>query len=491
MIQPSHNITNIRIFTALLSLLLSTFSFYSDDIINSDGILYLDMAEAFLQFGLIGAMQLYDWPFFAILVASLHTIIMLPLELCADILNSLLFVLFTDTLILICSKILFNRQQLIIAAIFILCFQTFNEYREFVSRDVGYWAFCSLALYRFMLFLESPTIKNATIWQVVTILAVLFRVEGVVILLGLPLYLFAHQHPKLALKNELRLNYLLIIGALLASILAIGVSGLSASFGKISTVADYMDISSFVTDFSNRAHIIEEQILSHFSNDYGALILSSGLIIMLIYKLIKALSVSYIALYLLSRCQQKQLATTPYQRLIIYFIVLNIFILLAFLFHEYFISKRYTVMALAGILLLMLPRISSYLEKAWAQKNKPILILAGIILLVSLIDGTTQSNSKAYIKDTAIWAGQNLPKNSTVLTDNLFIKYYFNVQDPDAKLTKANIKAYQHYDYLIIIEKRKDTSAKDFLKNGTLNLIHSVQNRRKDRASIYRITTRP
>ena len=117
----------------------------------------------------------------------------------------------------------------------------------------------------------------------------------------------------------------------------------------------------------------------------------------------------------MSRYQQKEITVAPFQRLIAYFIALNIFILIAFIFHEYFISRRYTIMALTGLLLLMLPRICSYVENAWLRKNRTILIIVGIILLVNLIDGTTQSNSKSYIKDTALWASQNIPKNNTVI----------------------------------------------------------------------------
>ena len=95
----SNTLFKIRAFTALASLLLSVFAYYSNDIINNDGILYMNMAEAFLQGGLAETVKLFNWPFFSILVASIHQLTSLPLETSANILNALLFVLLLDTLI--------------------------------------------------------------------------------------------------------------------------------------------------------------------------------------------------------------------------------------------------------------------------------------------------------------------------------------------------------------------------------------------------------
>ncbi|MDH5358574.1 MAG: hypothetical protein OEY48_00870 [Gammaproteobacteria bacterium] len=483
-----NSVIKIRIFTALISLFLSTFAYYSDDIINRDGILYMDMAAAFLQGGLTETAKLYDWPFFSIIVAYLHKLTTLPLQISAGVLNSLLFILLTDTLILISNKTLPNSRQLAFAALFILCFQMLNEYREFIIRDIGYWAFCSLALYRFMVFLESPSLKNASIWQLVAIVAVLFRIEGVVLLLGLPLYLFATQHPKIALKQGLQLSYLLLICAVIASVLTIGQSGLTHAFSKISSVSYYIDTSNFVTSLSNKTDILADQILNKYSERYSALILVSGLITMLFYKLINALSIGYVGLYLFSWWQNKNYSSFPYQRLLAYFTALNLVILLAFLFKEYFISTRYSVMALLGLLLLILPAICRGIEYAWLSKNRIYITVVSVILLVGLVDGLTQSNSKSYIKNTAISASQDLPGYSKVLTDDKFIDYYFRTHKSTSEISQEeNLNNYQNYNYMIVVEKRRNVALKDSLKSMAIEPVHAQENKRGDRATIYRI----
>ena len=484
-----NNIIKIRLFTALISLLLSTFAFYSDDIINRDGILYMDMAAAFLQGGLTETARLYDWPFFSIIVAYLHKLTGLPLEISAGVLNSLFFVLLTDTLILICNKILPNSRQLVIAAVFILCFQVINDYRDFIIRDIGYWALCSLTLYRFILFLEAPSIKNATIWQLVAVISILFRIEGIVILLGLPLYLFATQHPKLAIKHSLQLSYLLIIAAFITSIVIASQSGLTNGFGKLSTVSSYINPNNFVAPLNSKTLVLANQVLNKYSKEYGGLILISGLLIMLLYKLIKALSFGYIFLYVASWWQSRNNQAFPYQWLLTYFTAINLLILIVFLFKQYFMVTRYSVITLIGLLLLLLPKICHFLEHAWLSKNRIYISITGLILLICLVDSFTQSNSKFFIKNTALWASQNLPANSTVLTDDEFIHYYFNTLTPMAVLSKKkNLKHYQKYDYLTVVVKRRNTTLKNSLKNMNIEPFYCQENKRGDQACVYKIS---
>jgi hypothetical protein len=499
MIQSQNNIAKIRFITALISLLISTIAFYSADIINRDGIFYMDMASAYAQGGLTGLLQYsgFGWPFFSIVVAHIHQITQLSFELSAIVLNTLLFVILTDSLVLLSNKILPNTRQIALAALFFLCFLTLNEYRAFLGRDVGYWAFCSLALYQFILYLEKPSIQKATLWQLAMITAILFRIDGVVILLGLPLYLFAIQSPKYAFKQSLQLFYLLIIGIVIAAFIAIDQSNLSSIFSKLASITKYVNPDSVLSKFNHNTELIETQILNKFSEKFSALILSSGLIIMLIYKLIKAITIGYIGIYIISCWQQTRLNRPSYRYLIGYFLALNIIILVGFMFTEYFVSKRYTLLAVISLVFLMLPRMCGTLEKAWSSRNKPILVIAGIILFVSLIDGVTRSNSKVHIKDVAIWASNNLPENSTVFTDNSIIKYYFNSHQPVAKLSIAqNIYNYQHYeyfdsyqdyDYLIVIEKPRYKELSKLLSTMNLEPVFKQENKRGSKTTVYAV----
>ena len=178
-------------------------------------------------------------------------------------------------------------------------------------------------------------------------------------------------------------------------------------------------------------------------------------------------------------------------------------ILLAFLFHEYFMSRRYAMVTLISLLLLMLPRLTDLISQAWTSRNKGLLAVICIILLIGLVDGIHQSRSKAYIKETAIWASQNLPENSTVITDDRIIQYYYQSHQPKAALSKVWVdsyhndayqnsfnqieKNYLNYDYLIVVEKRKNKKIKQLLATMKLEQIYSQETKRQNKASVYKI----
>ncbi len=475
----------IRLLTALASLCLSIFTYYGSNI-NNDGILYISTAEAYLESGLAKIIVYNPWPFFSIMIAYIHKATFLSFETVAYAVNGLLFILLLDTLLLISKKILPDYKKVAIAAIVLACFHSFNEYREFIIRDFGYWAFFSLALYRFMTFIEKPTLRNATYWQLAVVTAFLFRIEGIVIVLGLPLYLFILHTPKTAFIRYIQLNYLLIIGVIPAMLVSTEIPDI---FFKAKHILLMM--SNISVEFNDRVSIIATQVLDPNAAKYSTLILSASLVSMLVFKIIKAMSFSYIGLFIISCWQGQPIYTSPYQGLIRYLVALSTIPLIVFVFSHYFISTRYTMTILISLLLLMLPRLTQMIEQAWISNNKLLLGIVGTVFLANLIDGTTSSRPKPYLKEVAIWASDNLPKNSAVLTNNNIIEYYYQSRQAGAKINYndsiENIrKNYQRYDHLIIFKKRKDTQVDALLTNMKLVQIYCQGRKRSGEVCIYR-----
>jgi hypothetical protein len=508
-----HNLIKTRFFTAFVSLLLSLQAVYFDDIINRDGILYMQMAEVYLTGGLHAIQGLYDWPAFAILIAWVHQLTSLSIETSGLVLNSLFFILLTDALILISSLLVATPRQLTIAAVLILCFTPLNEYRDFILRDPGYWAFSSLALYQFMLFIKSPNYKTATLWQVFMVIAILFRIEGSVILLALPLFLLFSRKPSEGLKQIIQASYLLIIT--LAAIVAFVLSqpDLMAAFGKLSSISSYLDLSAYTNTLSQYADVIKHQILNQYSEGYAAFILISGMLAMFTYKILKAFSVSYLIVYFATASKTLQPHAKQLQQLLLYFFALNILILITFLFKHYFISSRYTLMALISLLLIVMHSLSHGIERLWLGKNKVLLSVIAFALFYSVADTSTQSIRKTYIKDAAVWAAHNLPDDSLVMTDDSFILHYFDAEKTAASLCVkqlykqssflaryadrmpytsgpcADIRSdsYLYFDYIIVVEKRRNTGLKDFLKTLNITMIHHTGKENKNGASVYKV----
>ena len=518
-LQPQHlNITRIRLFTALASLLLSLQAVYFDDIINRDGIMYLQQVEAYLTGGLASAKLIYDWPAFSIIVAWVHKITSLPIEAAGFLTNSLLFIILTDAIILISSLLVTSQRQLAIAAVLVLCFIPINEYRDFILRDPGYWAFSSLALYQFMLFVLSPSYKTASLWQLFIVIAILFRIEGSVILFALPFFLFFINPPVLAIKRFFQSLYLAIISALIALATLASQTDFSVAFGKLGSISKYLDLDKYLYLLDKYSTVIEQQVLNRYSDEYASQILISGMLFMLVYKLLKTFSISYLIIcfitYFTPSSKELSARQCLLQQLLLYFFSLNIFILSMFLFKEYFISSRYAVLALVSLLLLVMYRLCHAIENLWFGKKKVLLSIAGLCLFYNLADAALQSSSKTYIKETALWAASNLPDDSLVITDDEFMLYYFNRELPSSTLcvnklhhptaftreyakkipyingpcAHAQSNDYRYYDYLIVVEKERNSELTAFLKTLQLKKIYSQENARlTDSAAVYQV----
>lgn len=492
----SPKLIEIRIFTAIISLLFSIIAFGMDDLINSDGVLYMNMVRAFLEGGLTETAQLFNWPFFSILISGIHMLTGLSLETSGELLNVLLFVLFTDSLVLICSKMLPNSRHVFIAALFILGFTLFNDYRAYLFRDMGYWAFTGVSIYLLMSFLEKPSWFYALTWQLSMIFAILFRIEGAVLLLALPFFAFrVSSNVKDAVGKILQLWSVIIIFSIIALLIALNQTGFIAAFGKITEILGYIDIQSLYENFRIRSDLINSQVMSHFDKESGGLVLASGLIVMMLHTLIGAIGIPYGIYYIYSyfSAHSKPQSFGVFKQLIAYFILINFCILMVFVFKQYFLSTRYGVMLVTGMLLLMLPRMCSLVDDALKNKRKAVLAFTFLVLIAGPIDSFTVSLSKGYIKNAAIWASENLPEDSKTITSDLIINYYLIENDAKTQVVldlKNRPMNTEGFDFAIVTIKVKSEGVKKYLKNkiSDYEIVHTTSNKRGDTVYVLKLT---
>lgn len=485
--QHSMSLPPLRILLAMLSLLLSAYVLISDDIINNDGILYIQMAEAFMQGGLAAMANLYDWPFFALLVAVISQLSGWHPETSAALLNALLFVVFTDALLLIAKQLVPNMRQLIIAALLILLFYSINDYRDFIIRDVGYWAFISLALLQFLNFVRDNRWQSALLWQFFGLIALLFRIEASIILLAMPLFLMFSQRQQPLLKSLLQLYSLLLAVSLLAFIILIAGVGWTAAFGKLGNIAIYLDFASFQSGFNAHSRLIAEHILHPVADDEAGRVLFFGLTGMLAIELLLGLSAAYILILLLSWKTRSPWFINTQSKVIGYFLLINIGILVVFSLHQYFVTSRYCVMAFVALFLLVLPRLTAFIDDILLQRKRGLQVLVVLLLIYSLGDVVYRSTSKAYIPQTAQWAAEQLPAGSKLLTSSEFAAYYVDkYADDNLQIThRQALKAYLKFDYLLVVEKRGNQKLQKQLAGMSVEALSSHENKRGDKATVY------
>lgn len=450
--SPIHNITYLRLIVALTSLCLSFLINRFDYLMNVDGILYLNMAEAFISGGLTSASQLYDWPFFSILIGLISQYSWFNLETSAVILNSILFVILTDSLLLISKEGLRSPSQTAIAAVIILCFYTLNEYRDFIIRDVGYWAMTTLALFHFLKFFEEGRTNRLVLWLVFGSIAVLFRIEGLIILALMPVAIIFSEQPKKFYAITLCYLPLLTLVAALAIMVTYN-SSLWGAFSKIAEYGKYFHTEQLMTAFWKDKEIIANQVIHPIAKDQAGILLASGLTGLVVYDIFTGLSISLLIFIALSFRTHPPVQNS-YKLVLTSFIMINLVILFSFTFAKQFISTRYCILAILAIMLLMMPKITFYIESSINQRHRIKVLLIILLLSLSLIDTFHKTHSKKFIKDAIHWTGQNTPKESSIYTNSKHVAFYLSHDYQHTNVTlNENSLPKCGYDSAIIVER--------------------------------------
>lgn len=482
------SITTIRIFTAILSLSLSIFANHFNVILNADGILYIYTIDALKAGGITAAESLYNWPFFSILSAWLSNITGWSTEFSVKALNTVLFMLLTDAMVLLSSKSLPNLRQVAIASVLIISFYTLNNYRDFIIRDIGYWAFACFSLYQFSLFLENKNIKNAVLWQILIIIALLFRIEAIVLLALVPFYvLFTNkfQNKWLAFLHSYSVS---IVSFITIGFVTLFNPEITNSFSKLYEILTYFDPSLLLAEIKSGTEILEKEILHPAADEHATRILVFGLILTVFWELFAGISIFYLILLVMACFYWKRLLSCRQQNFYIFILFINILILSTFAIKSQLITTRYCVLGLLFLLLILLPSLTAYISEKIDLKQKNILLFISFLIIISLSDTLVSTKNKTHIKTVSTWAAQNLPVTAKILTTDFRVEYYFNeARNNGSKIEFiTNPNNINQYDYLLQYKKNDDVS---FLnKNNGLEFVLIKEKGNDDnRVSVYAI----
>jgi len=177
----------------VVGLFISLVNVLTDDLINSDGILYSEAAAKFLEGDWQGAMARFSWPFYPLLLGVSSKISFLDFELTAQLVNAGLLALLAFMFVRISQLLGGDRLVMICAAVLLLTNITLNDYRDLIIRDHGYWAFFFTAVYFFLQYHRSRLTKYALGFGISMLIAIAFRIEGIVFAILAPLMLLFQQ----------------------------------------------------------------------------------------------------------------------------------------------------------------------------------------------------------------------------------------------------------------------------------------------------------
>lgn len=169
--------------------------------ITDDSVLYFEMARLISAGEWQAAYAMFQWPLYPALIALIHQATSLTLQHSGNLLSVLFFSITGWALTQIVSRLGGGSRAQLFSVIMLLG-STYitGDVMPMATRDQGYWAMMSLAIWQLIVFHQQGQLRAAILWQIFAIAGTLFRIEGAVLLMALPWVVFTLPLPRLKQK---------------------------------------------------------------------------------------------------------------------------------------------------------------------------------------------------------------------------------------------------------------------------------------------------
>jgi len=487
---------------AMISIIfLEYWAVSSGRLINFDGILYLRSAEAMLNNDFAGAYAIYRWPLYSILIATVSQLFHLSLTMSAYVINGLLQVILTLSFINLIKQLGGNRRCQWLALIILTVHPYLNDYRSYIIRDFGYWAFFLLSLNFLISSVNQNKLRYAVFGSIILLIAAAFRVEGLIFVLLLPMsFLFVNQFTfsKRLIFLAVSLLPLIILGVMVAYFTYSYADSDLQHIGRMDHVINLFYAIPTIRD--NVSTIISEMkvsVLDYQAQHGASVIVIGGLLVLMLFETVKVTSP---VLFLLSAYAAKRhFIPKSYAKMLCKFtLLINFLILLYFVGTFNFLTGRY-VMPICLILLLWGPFTIDHFYQYYCvlQTNKfkfwyfPTTV--AILLGMFIYNITHWHYDKIYIREAGQWSNRHLAKEAFLRSNSAEYLFYSQgvlknweqhfIDDFHQLMNKASS------EQIIAVKLNKKQALKVLPTLQNWKLLATFQNKRGDRLIIMKKTT--
>ena len=387
-----------------------------------------------------------------------------------------------------------SGTRLWVAAVLILALPLVNDYRDFVIRDFGYWASLLLAVLLFVRSVQRDSLSYAILWQLAALLAIAFRIEGVVLLAAPAIYHLALDCERTGRMRRLLRSNLVFIGLTvlgLAGLAVFGTLGTTANIETLRLWLSYASPATIVTGLEQEAITLRHQLEYLSSTGDAVLVLTTGLLALSAAKVFANAVPAYCLAAAYGRFRN-WLAPTQGSRVVWLFFALSLATMLALVASRYFLSSRYTVAAVLLLSLTTFAYVDNGLQRLAELQKRRWLIAAWVLIAVIFADGVISTGaSKKAIKTGSLWALQKVDRTTPWLCNEARLRFYTRQQcEPIGReaLMKTLSDANQGDTPAILLlwVGRKDAELQNAVSSSTrLSLLKRWENRRGDALEIY------
>jgi hypothetical protein len=477
-------------------------------LVNPDGICYLLSAQSLGENTLAQVMHLCaqsQWPFFSWLIHLVVRGVHVSYPVAAYFLDGVFSTLSVLMFMAIVQVLGGKRLSLVLAAATILLAHEFNAVREYIIRDHGFWAFYLISIYLWILYCQQPKWTLSLTWGVSLVVATLFRIEGALFLLLVPLSVFFLNTYTVKQRLQLYLQANSVVFFLLLSfclVLLAYPALLQGKLGRLPELSQQIQhgIALAYTHYQTARGQLAHYVLTKDSLRQASVVFFVMMVGWYVVSVLANLSYAYGFLVLYAWVKKIRLPQHGRLALIAYLLI-NVGITSLFLLQRFFLSKRYLI-ALSLVLMLWVPfALEKLIQQRNVRGNKIILFVLMLSIGVSSIGGLFEFGaSKVYIQEAGGWLALETPPHAKIYSNDYQVLYYSQHFNQDLFSVLARFSALQplasdewrHYDYLALRLNIKDQDERrkrldHFIAQFTDPPLKTFSNQRGDKVAIYRV----
>lgn len=432
--------------------------------ITNDSILYFEMARHF-SMGDPHPFEGYSWGFYPALIACLHTVSGLGLQASANILIVVFFMLLVWGLMRMVSISGGNDWTQFYAVVLLLSSgYIVGDVLPMASRDLGYWAMMIHAVNQLILFYQHGRWQQALYWQIFALLATLFRIEGAVQWLVLPLSgLFILLPAADRFKKVVAPYSLLMIGTLIAPFVLLTMHMSLEDLGRVKELfTGFKDIEMNITkDIAQRVDVMRDSVIGEPFQEYAWF---TFLLAYFSIATLKCLGVAgwgpTLLVFSEKHSIKKSMQPVAYQ-VLLFWLFVSWVIGCLITFKVNLLSARYV--ALFGFVLIVFAsfavhKLMHHQKTTMPLLKKLLIVVVALILLAGFISNIKAKDAGFYYEiDAVAYVKSRLPAGQQALYSSAKQRFYADVpydsrddyawEDLAQRIADGRI---QQYNYIVV-----------------------------------------
>lgn len=481
--QVVGDIRFIRLLTVLASLSLSLLAVLLNELPNTDAYTYVKAAELALQNGPAAAFAHYQWAQLPLLMAAVQWLTGLSLFAAANLINALLFALLSVSFVSIVAAMTPSRRTIWLAFICVLLYPHLNEFRAYLIRDIGYLAFCLLAVYYLIVYTESLRLRFGLYFLLSCLAAAMFRPEALLFLFITPVAVLVPTHSRINLRQR---AFLRLQGLSVLTLAILGGGFVALAFDVSAQLSTFLTIyqpflSNLAPLFGAQAPALEQAVFgdyaAQFVGDYTTAFLLSGLIAVLVACIVDSLGLAVVPVMIYGALQRSVKLPQPALAVIVSWMAVALLILLMFIFLTRFVTTRYTL--LLGVLVLVFVPfvIDRGLSLAASASRKGFGRWMILLLIFAAFDAHVSFGApKLHLDAASQWINSSTRPAAPLLTNEIHIAYQSgkvdNYDEVRRELPGINILAAPPGTIIAVTPRRSFQDQLDLgISNGSLRLL--------------------